>query len=269
MEQSEALQEVLSKYAVPDPKIVGKLPRGGIQLSFVGHADITRILIEIDPLWRWVPTGWVDGRPAIHIENGMATMWGELTLLGHARLGVGSVPASKPDLDKELVSDFLRNAAMRFGVCLSLWTKQEWDDLDTNTSSQSQERTVSQKKPLTPAAAPVQVGEQNVVNGERAKIGSAAKPAKPESTKKENLDKTVHTILEKFDTSSLVVGGPDFDERTKIAATWGAWPLVKGIAGLAARGLGIDPPEKLIEICNKEILWAEVNRLINLRKSPK
>ncbi len=155
MEQSEALQEVLSKYAVPDPKIVGKLPRGGIQLSFVGHADITRILIEIDPLWRWVPTGWADGRPAIHIENGMATMWGELTLLGHARLGVGSVPASKPDLDKELVSDFLRNAAMRFGICLSLWTKQEWDDLDTNTSSQSQERTVSQKKPSVLAPAPV------------------------------------------------------------------------------------------------------------------
>jgi len=123
------LSEILTKYAVPDPKIVGKLPKGGTQLDFVGHADITRLLLEIDPTWRWVPIEWKDGRPAIHVENGMATMWGELTLLGQARLGVGSVRADKVDLDKELVGDFLRNASMRFGICLSLWTKQEWDDL--------------------------------------------------------------------------------------------------------------------------------------------
>lgn len=129
MEQQQQLLQVLTQYAVPDPRIVGKLPRGGINLDFVGHADITKILIEIDPLWRWVPIAWNEGRPAIHIENGMATMWAELTLLGHSRLGVGSVRADKPDLDKELVSDFLRNAAMRFGICLNLWTKQEWDDL--------------------------------------------------------------------------------------------------------------------------------------------
>jgi hypothetical protein len=125
----QALFKVLHDYAVPDPKIVGKLPKGGIQLDFVGHADITRILIEIDPCWRWVPIAWENGRPLIHVENGMATMWGELTLLGQARLGVGSCRSDKADLDKELVSDFLRNAAMRFGIALSLWTKQEWEDL--------------------------------------------------------------------------------------------------------------------------------------------
>lgn len=125
----QALYKVLHDYAVPDPKIVGKLPKGGIQLDFVGHADITRILIEIDPCWRWVPIEWQDGRPKIHVENGTATLWGELTILGQARLGVGSCRADKPDLDKELVSDFLRNAAMRFGIALSLWTKQEWEDL--------------------------------------------------------------------------------------------------------------------------------------------
>ena len=141
------LSEILTKYAVPDPKIVGKLPKGGAQLDFVGHADITRLLLEIDPTWRWVPIEWKDGRPAIHVENGMATMWGELTLLGQARLGVGSVRADKVDLDKELVGDFLRNAAMRFGICLSLWTKQEWEDLGETP-----------KKPARP-------------------LGSAAKPA--------------------------------------------------------------------------------------------
>lgn len=130
MENTDALKNVLLKYGVPDPKIVGKLPKGGRQLDFVGHADVTKFLLEIDPHWSWVPIAWDNGRPAIHVENGIATMWGELRILGQARLGVGSVEAKKPDLDKELVSDFLRNAAMRFGICLSLWTKQEWDDID-------------------------------------------------------------------------------------------------------------------------------------------
>lgn len=131
-DNTKELLRVLKDYAVPDPAIVGKLPKGGMSLDFVGHADITRILIEIDPNWQWVPIAWDNGRPAIHVENGIATMWGELRILGQARLGVGSVRADKQELDKELVGDFLRNAAMRFGICLSLWTKQEWDDLNTN-----------------------------------------------------------------------------------------------------------------------------------------
>jgi hypothetical protein len=122
------LEEILDAYGVPDPKIVGKLPKAGTALDFVGHADITRILLTIDPTWRWVPIAWDNGRPSIHVENGIATMWGELTILGQSRLGVGSVRSDKQELDKELVGDFLRNAAMRFGICLSLWTKQEWDD---------------------------------------------------------------------------------------------------------------------------------------------
>ncbi len=129
MDTTKQLAEVLTKYAVPDPKIVGKLPKGGMQLDFVGHADITRILIEIDPMWSWEPCGWVNGRPHVHVENGMATMWARLTVHGKPMLGVGSVRADKAELDKELVGDFLRNAAMRFGISLALWTKQEWEDL--------------------------------------------------------------------------------------------------------------------------------------------
>lgn len=123
------LSEVLIKYGVPDPKLVGKLPKGGITLDFVGHADVTKMLIEIDPEWTWEPAAFsADGLPAYRVENGMAHMAGWLTLCGVRRLGIGSVMHNKPDLLKELVSDFLRNAAMRFGVCLSLWTKQEWED---------------------------------------------------------------------------------------------------------------------------------------------
>jgi hypothetical protein len=138
------LHEVLTKYGVPDPKIVGKLPKGGAQLDFVGHADVTKMLIEIDPMWTWEPVAFdADGLPAYRVENGMAHMSGWLVINGVRRLGIGSVMHNKPDLLKELVSDFIRNAAMRFGVCLSLWTKQEWEDIPNKNA------------PVQPKVAPV------------------------------------------------------------------------------------------------------------------
>jgi len=73
----------------------------------------------------------------------MAHMAGWLVINGVRRLGVGSVMHNKPDLLKELASDFIRNAAMRFGVCLSLWTKQEWEDIP------------SKNAPVQPKVAPI------------------------------------------------------------------------------------------------------------------
>lgn len=125
---THTLENIIQKYGVPDSSIVGKLPRGNVQLDFVGHAEITKILIEVDTLWSWEPVAWNEGRPAIVEVNGMAVMWARLTVLNKTILGVGSCKSDKPELDKELVGDFLRNAAMRFGICLSLWSKAEWED---------------------------------------------------------------------------------------------------------------------------------------------
>ena len=142
------LADVLVTYGVPDPRIVGKLPKGGTQLDFVGHADVTKMLIEIDPLWSWEPVAFdTDGLPAYRVENGMAHMAGWLTVHGTRRLGVGSCLPNKPDLLKELASDFIRNAAMRFGICLSLWTKQEWDDIPSHTPT-------PKPQPAQPSALP-------------------------------------------------------------------------------------------------------------------
>lgn len=136
MNEPHPLQLALIDYYKPDPEIVSQLDKNGVTLAYVGHAEITKMLIAIDPCWTWEPAAWIDGRPAtfqqaglIKRRDGTATevptvsMWGRLTLLGVTRVAVGSVEAHKPDLDKELVSDFLRNAAMRFGLCLSLWAK--------------------------------------------------------------------------------------------------------------------------------------------------
>jgi hypothetical protein len=147
------LEEVLVTYGVPDPRIVGKLPKGGTQLDFVGHADVTKMLIEIDPLWSWEPVAFdTDGLPAYRVENGMAHMAGWLTVHGVRRLGIGSCLPNKPDLLKELASDFIRNSAMRFGICLSLWTKQEWDDIPSHSPApkpQPVQASAPPKKPRT------------------------------------------------------------------------------------------------------------------------
>jgi hypothetical protein len=153
------LKEIIQKYGVPDKSIVGKLPKGGIQLDFVGHADVTKMLIEIDPEWTWEPSAFdADGLPAYRVENGMAHMAGWLTLCGVRRLGVGSVMHNKPDLLKELVSDFIRNAAMRFGVCLSLWTKQEWEDVAPSAPS----------KPVVVKEANAKVSADNIERFKKA-----------------------------------------------------------------------------------------------------
>jgi hypothetical protein len=82
----------------------------------------------------------------------MAHMAGWLTILGVRRLGIGSVMHNKPDLLKELISDFIRNASMRFGVCLSLWTKQEWDDVShTPTTSAPKPAPVAKVEPAKPS----------------------------------------------------------------------------------------------------------------------
>jgi len=154
--KEKELRNILKDYAKPDPSIVQQLPKGGVKLDFVGHADITRILIEIDPYWSWEPCGWVNGRPAIHVENGMATMWGWLTVHGKEMLGVGSVKADKVDLDKELIGDFLRNASMRFGISLNLWTKNQWADLDGDKPAPkpTPAKPTPQQKPTEPALNP-------------------------------------------------------------------------------------------------------------------
>lgn len=162
------LEEVLGKYGVPDPKIVGKLPRGGTSLDFVGHADVTKMLLEISTEWTWEPVAFDnDGLPAYRVENGMAHMAGWMTIHGVRRLGIGSVQASKPDLLKELVSDFIRNAAMRFGVCLALWTKQEWESDDTSAKTQGGSKVVAPK--VAKVEPPAKPEEDNALTQQQVK----------------------------------------------------------------------------------------------------
>lgn len=106
-----------------------------MQLDYVGHADATDMLLSQDPLWNWEPPtrdeldllGYESA--IIRDSNGWPRgMWIALTVFGHRRLGFGTCEAGKADAIKELIGDAIRNASMRFGLALVLWSKAEWDD---------------------------------------------------------------------------------------------------------------------------------------------
>ena len=86
---------------------------------------MTDRLLQADPTWTWEPlTIGDDGVPVINVANGEATMWIRMTVNSVTRIGVGSAPAQSFELHKQLISDAIRNVAMRFGVALDLWSKE-------------------------------------------------------------------------------------------------------------------------------------------------
>jgi hypothetical protein len=120
MTAPETVEQRLKQLRDPfPPEQVGKLPKGGVFLDYVGHADVTARLLEVDPFWTWEPFA-VDaqGLPA---RNG-ADLWIRLTICGVTRIGVGDGKSTK-----ECIGDAIRNAAMRFGVALELWAKGDRD----------------------------------------------------------------------------------------------------------------------------------------------
>lgn len=98
-----------------------------IHLDYVGHAAVTDRLLQVDPEWTWEPVAFgPDGLPLI---DGNGGLWIRLTVAGVTRLGYGHPDGKRGgDAIKEAIGDALRNAAMRFGVALDLWSKEELQD---------------------------------------------------------------------------------------------------------------------------------------------
>jgi hypothetical protein len=122
-----------------------------IHLDYVGHAEVTDRLLTVDPLWDWdfmlrdiepsmmaLVAGALPDAQAVMLRQVIANspplfdraqngtpigLWITLTIAGVTRKGYGSVEPGKSDAEKQLIGDALRNAAMRFGVALNLWSK--------------------------------------------------------------------------------------------------------------------------------------------------
>jgi hypothetical protein len=96
-----------------------------VHLDYVGHAGVTNRLLDADPAWTWEPVSWdSEGAPLVQHGKNESVMWVRLTVGGVTRYGVGSAPLGSFELHKQLVSDAIRNASMRFGVALALWAKE-------------------------------------------------------------------------------------------------------------------------------------------------
>lgn len=128
--------------------------------SYVGHAHITRRLLDVDPRWFWEPMGRdipddvmvaaiqaaaQTGNPGLidlvlqayppkilTLEDGSHVMWGRLIIHDengdeHVMPGVGNAvgKAWGPNALKEIIGDMLRNAGMREGMGLKMWLKQD------------------------------------------------------------------------------------------------------------------------------------------------
>lgn len=128
----------------PFPReVVGRLPKGGAMLDYVGHAAVTDRLLSVDPEWTWEPMGYTPtGLPALDDQG---NLWIRLTIHGHTRLGVGDGRSMK-----EKIGDAIRNGAMRFGVALDLWTK---DELESGGSRPAQSTPAPQTAERFAAAA--------------------------------------------------------------------------------------------------------------------
>jgi len=95
-------------------------------LAYVGHAAVTKRILDVDPLWNWDFLQKDEtGGPIFDNDGGM---WITLTILGTTRKGYGSADGKKgPNATKEIIGDAIRNAGMRFGIALELWHKGEFE----------------------------------------------------------------------------------------------------------------------------------------------
>jgi hypothetical protein len=155
----------------PFPReVIGKLPKGGANLDYVGHAATTDRLLQADPEWSWEPLATDEhGLPLLDRSG---NLWIRLTVCGHTRIGVGDGKSAK-----ECIGDAIRNAAMRFGVALDLWSKDELEQTSGEGAAKLR-ATLSAAPPLAPApladpapVAPAETGEA-VTPAQIAKMGA-------------------------------------------------------------------------------------------------
>lgn len=136
------VDDALAALRTPFPREqIGRLPKGGAFLDYVGHADVTNRLLDADPGWTWEPVAFDSGGLPLFDSSG--GLWIRLTVCGVTRLGYGDAAGKKgPNAVKEAIGDALRNAAMRYGVALDLWCKGDREfgiGHDTGTPQQQDE----------------------------------------------------------------------------------------------------------------------------------
>ena len=105
------------------PEQIGTLPKGGRNLSYVGHAAVTDRLNKLVPDWTWAPERIVETPDGEHV----LAVIGSVTIGGKTMPEVGE-PANRSSYGQELqtaIGNLIRRGAMRFGVGIDLWSREE------------------------------------------------------------------------------------------------------------------------------------------------
>jgi hypothetical protein len=135
---------------------ISQVDKGFGKIDTVNHAHVTNRLNAAAPGWthgfdRWVETQGKDGMPHLLAVIG----WMEVAGIRRYEVGEVERPSTYGDEAKKAVSDFIKRAAMRFGVALDLWAKEELEasaeTTDADSSPASGKQVPSEPKP--PASA--------------------------------------------------------------------------------------------------------------------
>jgi hypothetical protein len=136
------------KHEITQCKVCGSyITTAHIHLDYVGHAATTSRLLEVDPEWTWRPmaTEVDSGFPKFDANGGL---WILLTIHGVTRPGYGD--GATP---KVVIGDAIRNAAMRFGVALDLWAKEDLQHTEESAAAPAVSNTTAVAPPAVPTAA--------------------------------------------------------------------------------------------------------------------
>ena len=106
------------------PNLIGKLPATPKRpaLDYVGHAAVTDRLNKLAPDWSYTVE-------TVEAHEGRCWIRGTFTLGGVSRVEFGD-----GDDPKDAVGNFIRRGAMRFGVGLDLWSREELDYAEPSVS---------------------------------------------------------------------------------------------------------------------------------------
>ena len=141
------------------PNEINQIPKGGLKLDYVGHAALTKRLLETDLNWSWEPFAvGEDGLPKLDERGGL---WIRLTVCGITRIGYGDSGNSRgTQAIKEAIGDALRNAGMRFGAALDLWHKGDLFDLAESRGDAREEMQKVARREEQLVVAPIYTKEQ-------------------------------------------------------------------------------------------------------------
>ena len=244
----------------PFPKeVVGKLPKPysatspkskcsecngyhglpAVHLDYIGHAAVTdRLNVVCGPQnWDWQPLSTDDnGLPK---TDARGNLWIKLMIREGAespwvtRLGYGDGSSSM----KELIGDALRNAGMRFGIALDLWSKEELESTLADPTLKNDKPSSSPTAKPAVGSAPMAAPKPDVMTPNQLKmlmalfnelgvidrderIGYIAKAANRAITSAKDLTKseTAQVIDQLQSDVSLLTATPDEVDDADIAS---------------------------------------------------